>query len=390
MRALMLEAKWEPKKGYVVSDFEKQTGKAVTGNSIWKAPTLKVQDVPTPKVGPKDVLLKIKACGVCGSDIHFYETDREGYVMYPGLTKFPCITGHEFSAVVQEVGKEVTDLKVGDAVTAEEMIWCGECKPCRAGFFNHCSNLEEIGFTINGAFADYLAVGSKYCWKLDALQERYPDADTMFELGATVEPTSVAYNSIFIRAGGFKPGAYTVVYGGGPIGLTAIALLKAAGAAKVIAFETVEERRKICSRMGADHVYDPVALVKQGTSPGQVVLDLTHGEGAEVQVEAAGAPAHTIPEMEKALAINGKIVQVGRAAERVPMYLEAFQVRRSQLFGSQGHSGDEIFPNVIRLMASGAIDNRPMITARYKLSEAVEAIKRSGSRTDGKIMVKPS
>ena len=390
MRALMLDAKWEPKKGYVVSDFEKQTGKAVTGNSIWKAPTLKVQDVPAPKVGPKDVLLKIKACGVCGSDIHFYETDREGYVMYPGLTKFPCITGHEFSAVVQEVGKEVTDLKVGDAVTAEEMIWCGECKPCRAGFFNHSTHLEEIGFTINGAFADYLANGSKYCWKLDALKERYPDADTMFELGATVEPTSVAYNSIFIRAGGFKPGAYTVVYGGGPIGLTAIGLLKAAGAAKVIAFETVEERRKICSRMGADHVYDPVALVKQGTSPGQVVLDLTHGEGAEVQVEAAGAPAHTIPEMEKALAINGKIVQVGRAAERVPMYLEAFQVRRSQLFGSQGHSGDEIFPNVIRLMASGAIDNRPMITARYKLGEAVEAIKRSGSRTDGKIMVKPS
>jgi threonine dehydrogenase-like Zn-dependent dehydrogenase len=390
MRALLLDAKWEPKKGYVVSDFEKQTGKAVTGNSIWKAPTLKVQDVPAPKVGPKDVLLKIKACGVCGSDIHFYETDREGYVMYPGLTKFPCITGHEFSAVVQEVGKEVTDLKVGDAVTAEEMIWCGECKPCRAGFFNHCSNLEEIGFTINGAFADYLAIGSKYCWKLDALKERYPDADTVFELGATVEPTSVAYNAIFIRAGGFKPGAYAVVYGGGPIGLTAIALIKAAGAAKVIAFETVEERRKICSRMGADHVYDPVALVKQGTSPGQVVLELTHGEGAEFQVEAAGAPAHTIPEMEKALAINGKIVQVGRAAERVPMYLEAFQVRRGQLFGSQGHSGDEIFPNVIRLMASGAIDNRPMITARYKLSEAVEAIKRSGSRTDGKIMVKPS
>jgi hypothetical protein len=390
MRALMLEAKWEPKAGYAVSDFEKQTGKAITGNSIWKSPDLKVRDVPTPKIGPKDVLLKIKACGVCGSDIHFYETDREGYVMYPGLTKFPCITGHEFSGVVQEVGREVHDLKEGDMVTAEEMIWCGECKPCRAGFFNHCSNLEEIGFTINGAFADYLAIGSKYCWKLDALTQRYPDTETVYELGATVEPTSVAYNAIFIRAGGFKPGAYAVVYGGGPIGLTAIALVKAAGAAKVIAFETVEERRKICSRMGADHVYDPVALVKQGSSPGQVVLELTHGEGAEFQVEAAGAPALTIPEMEKALAINGKIVQVGRAAERVPMYLEAFQVRRSQLFGSQGHSGDEIFPNVIRLMASGAIDNRPMITARYKLSEAVEAIKRSGSRTDGKILVKPS
>jgi len=209
-------------------------------------------------------------------------------------------------------------------------------------------------------------------------------------LGATVEPTSVSYNAIFIRAGGFKPGAYAVVYGGGPIGLTAMALLKAAGAAKLIAFETVEERRKICKLMGADHVFDPIALTKQGTPPAQVVMDLTHGEGAEFQFEAAGAPALTIPEMEKSLAVNGKIVQVGRAAERVPMYLEAFQVRRSQFFGSQGHSGDEIFPNVIRLMASGAIDNRKMITARYRLDQAVEAIKRSGSRTDGKIMVKPS
>jgi threonine dehydrogenase-like Zn-dependent dehydrogenase len=386
----MLEAKWEPKSGYAVSDFEKKTGKAITGNSVWKSPSLAVRDVAVPKIGPKDVLLKVKACGVCGSDIHFYETDAQGYVMYPGLTKFPCITGHEFSAVVQEVGSEVRDLKEGDMVTAEEMIWCGECKPCRAGFFNHCNNLEEIGFTINGAFAEYLAIGSKYCWKLDALLQRYPDPDTVYELGATVEPTSVSYNAIFIRAGGFKPGAYTTVYGGGPIGLTAMALLKAAGASKVIAFETVEERRKLCTLMGADHVFDPVALVKQGIPPAQVVMELTHGEGAEFQFEAAGAPALTIPEMEKSLAVNGKIVQVGRAAERVPMYLEAFQVRRAQFFGSQGHSGDEIFPNVIRLMASGAIDNRKMITACYTLDQAVEAIKRSGSRTDGKIMVKPS
>ncbi|MBI4736677.1 MAG: alcohol dehydrogenase catalytic domain-containing protein [candidate division NC10 bacterium] len=390
MRGLMLEAKWEPKPGYIVSDFEKRTGKAITGNSIWKSPNLAVREVPAPKIGPKEVLLKVKACGVCGSDIHFYETDSQGYVMYPGLTKFPCITGHEFSGVVQEVGSEVRDLREGDMVTAEEMIWCGECKPCRAGFFNHCANLEEIGFTINGAFAEYLAIGGKYCWKLDALLERYPDPQTVYELGATVEPTSVSYNAIFIRAGGFKPGAYATVYGGGPIGLTAIALLKAAGAAKVIAFETVEERRKLCTLMGADHVFDPVALVKQGTPPAQLVMDLTHGEGAEFQFEAAGAPALTVPEMEKSLAINGKIVQVGRAAERVPMYLEAFQVRRSQFFGSQGHSGDEIFPNVIRLMASGAIDNRKMITARYTLEQAVDAIQRSGNRTDGKIMVKPS
>ena len=92
MKALVLEAKWEPKPGYVVSEFEKQTGKAVTGNSVYKSPSLTLKDVPVPKIGPKDVLLKIKACGVCGSDIHMYETDSQGYVMYPGLMKLPCAT----------------------------------------------------------------------------------------------------------------------------------------------------------------------------------------------------------------------------------------------------------------------------------------------------------
>jgi hypothetical protein len=269
------------------------------------------------------------------------------------------------------------------------MIWCGECKPCRGGFVNQCVNLEEIGFTIDGAFADYIAIGAKYCWKLDSLLDRYADPETVYELGATVEPSCVAYNAVFVRGGGFKPGAYVVVYGGGCIGLTAIAMIKAAGAAKVIAFETVAERRKLCTAMGADHVFDPVGLTKQGTRPSEVVLDLTHGEGADFQLEAAGAPAHTFPEMERTLAVNGKIAQVGRAADRVPVYLDQFQVRHAQFFGSQGHSGDDIFPNVIRLMASGALDNRKIITARFALDQAVEAIRQSGSRTDGKILVKP-
>ena len=389
MKALVLEAKWEPKPGYVVSEFEKQTGKAVTGNSVYTSPSLTLKEVPVPTIGPKDVLLKIKACGVCGSDIHMYETDSQGYVMYPGLMKLPCATGHEFSGVVQEVGKEVRDLKVGDVVTAEEMIWCGECTPCRNGFPNQCEHLEEIGFTIDGAFAEYIAVGSKFCWKLDTLLDRYPDPETVYDLGTTVEPTCVAYNAIFVRGGGFKPGAYAVVYGGGSIGLSGIALIKAAGTSKLIAFETVEARRKLCTAMGADYVFDPIALTKQGTRPSDVVMELTHGEGADFQLEAAGAPTLTFPEMERVLAVNGKIAQVGRAADRVPVYLDQFQVRHAQFFGSQGHSGDGIFPNVIRLMASGAVDNRKIITARFALDEVRQAIKQSGARTDGKILVKP-
>ena len=384
MRAMVLDAKWDPRPDYKVSDWEKKTGKVVTGNSVWRYPKLEVKDIPTPTIKPNEVLIQIKACGVCGSDMHFYETDKDGYILYPGLTKFPSALGHEFSGQVVEVGKEVTDLVKGDMVTAEEMVWCGHCIPCRNGYPNQCLNLEEIGFTIQGAFAEYIAVDAKLCWKLNAIRDLLGSEEKAYEAGSVVEPTSVAYNGIFERAGGFRPGAYVTVFGTGPIGLGSIALCKAAGAAKVIAFEVSAQRRELAKLIGADYVYDPTKVV-----PSEVVMELTEGEGADFHVEAAGAPVKTISEMEKCLAINAKIVQIGRAAQRVPMYLETFQVRHSQFFGAQGHSGNATFPNVIRLMASGLIDMTQAITARYTLEKTVEAIAKSIDRSDGKITVKP-
>lgn len=384
MQALVLDAQWDPRPDYAVSEWEKKTGKAITGSSVWRHPKLQVRTVPDPKPGPDDVLLRVKACGVCGSDIHFYEHDADDYILYPGLTKFPTTTGHEFSGEVVEVGSNVKSLKIGDMVTAEEMIWCGYCTPCRNGYPNHCENLEEIGFTVPGAFAEYLAIGAKYCWKLDAIADKYGSVDKAFEAGSVVEPTSVAYNGIFPRAGGFAPGAYVAVYGAGPIGLAAIALCRASGAGMVVAFEVSPNRREIAKKLGADYVYDPTKV-----SPSQLLMELTKGEGVDFSVEAAGAPLKTIPEMEKSIAISGKIVQIGRAAQRVPMYLETLQVRRGQVFGAQGHSGDAIFPSVIRMMASGRLDMTQMITARYDLPKTVEAIAASGERFHGKITVKP-
>jgi threonine dehydrogenase-like Zn-dependent dehydrogenase len=383
MKGLVVSAEWSPKPGYVVSQFEKTTGKAITGNSIWKNPKLEVKEVPDPTPGPKDVVLKVRACGVCGSDVHFYETDSDGYMLYPGLTKFPCVIGHEFSGEVVEVGSEVKDLKVGDMVTAEEMIWCGECVPCRNGYPNQCLNLEEIGFTINGAFADYIVIGAKYCWKIDEIAERYGDREKAFEAGALVEPTSVAYNGMFVRAEGFKPGGYVVVFGAGPIGLASIALAKASGASKIIAFEISNRRRELARLVGAEYVYNPAEV-----DPVEVILDVTKGAGADMLVESAGAPTKTIPVMEKTLAIGGKIVQIGRAAERVPVYLEYFQTHAGQIFGAQGHSGYGTFQNVIRLMASGRIDMTQIITSRFSLSDAVSAIKKTSQREDGKVMVR--
>jgi len=383
MKGLVLSADWDPRTDYALSEWERRTGKAITGSAVWRNPRLEVKDIPQPEIQADEVLIRVKACGVCGSDMHFYETDSQGYILYPGLTRFPAILGHEFSGQVVAVGDAVQELGVGDMVTAEEMIWCGHCRPCRDGYPNHCTNLEEIGFTINGAFAEYIAIGAKYCWKLnDLMGVCGGDEDQVYEMGATVEPSSVAYNCVFERAGGFRPGATVAIYGQGPIGLTAAAECKAAGAAKVIAFEVSAPRREISARMGADYVYDPLAV-----DPYEVVMDLTRGRGADLQVEAAGAPDKTIPHMERCLAINGKIAQVGRAATRVPMYLETLQVRRGQVFGSQGHSGHGIFPSVIEMMAAGLIDTRKMITAHYSLDDVVDAIAQSTSRTDGKIIV---
>jgi threonine dehydrogenase-like Zn-dependent dehydrogenase len=382
MKALVLTAEWQPKADYQVTEWEKSTGKAITGNAVWRNPKLTVKEVPKPTIDPDQVLIRVRACGVCGSDMHFYETDKDNYILYPGLTKFPSILGHEFSGEIVEVGSAVTDFQKGDFVTAEEMIWCGHCRPCRDGYPNQCKNLEEIGFTIDGAFAEYIAIGAKFCWKLNALRERYDD-DKIFEAGALVEPTCVAYNGIFARAGGFKPGGYAVVYGAGPIGLASTSLCKAAGAAKVIVFEVSEPRRELAKKVGADYVYDPRAV-----KPREVVMEITGGEGADFQVEAAGAPSKTIPEMEESMAVNARIVQIGRAAERVPMYLEHFQTHHAQVFGAQGHSGNGTFPNVIRLMASGLIDMTQVVTARYDLNTAVDAIRQSTTRQDGKVIVR--
>ena len=388
MKGLVLEAEWKPRDGYVVSEFERTTGKAVTGSSIWKNPRLRLADVPEAPVGPKDVRLRPRACGICGSDVHFYETDKDGYMFYPGLTKFPAIIGHEFSGEVVEVGKEVTDLRIGDMVTAEEMIWCGECVPCRNGYPNQCLNLEEIGFTIHGAQAESIVIGAKYCWKIDELVETYGSKDKAYEAGALTEPTCVAYNAMFTRAGGFKPGGYVTVFGTGPIGFAAIALAKAAGAGLIMAFEVSPVRQELARKVGADVVYNPAELQKQGVRPRDVIREKTKGEGVDLHVEAAGAPALTVPEMEETLAFGGKIVQIGRASERVPMYLEHFQTHAGQVFGAQGHSGYGNFPYVIRLMAARRIDMTQIITSRFSLDQGVEAVQKASKRMDGKVMVR--
>jgi len=322
--------------------------------------------------------------------MHICESREDGYINYPGYTKFPIIIGHEFSGIVVERGGKVKDLDIGDMIVGDNMIWCGKCVACRSGYPNHCKNLEEFGFTVNGAFAEYAAIDAKCCWKINILKGAYNDEEKAYEIGAVIEPTSVAYNAMFIKAGGFNPGAYISVFGTGPVGLAAITLAKTSGAAKVIVFDINKKRAELAKKIGADYVFNPIELIKNQSSPSKRILEITNGEGIDMQIEATGAGDKIFVEIEKSLAIGGKIVQIGRNVNKVPLSFERIQNRGGIIFGALGHAGHGTYPNVIRLMASRKIDMEKVITARYKLYDMPKIIIKPNIRNEGKILIKPN
>jgi threonine dehydrogenase-like Zn-dependent dehydrogenase len=385
MKALTLTADWLPKSDYPLSESERDTHKVKSGSQVWKNPRIHVGQAPDPTPKEDEVIIQVGAVGICGSDMHMYESSADGYMLYPGLTRFPNILGHEFSGKVVEVGKGVRDLKVGDLVTAEEIQWCGTCISCRRGFVNHCDNMEELGFTTPGAMAQYIPVRAKYCWKLDEIADRVGNEHEALVMGAMVEPTGVSYHAMFNRIHTWQPGVYVVIFGAGPIGLAAEALALAAGAAQVIVFDTSPSRRELAKRLGATAVFDPVGTDLNGT-----ILDLTYGRGADFVVEAAGAPIHTLTPLTSGLAVNATVAHIGRSEKPTPLALEYYQVRGVQLAGSLGHAGHGTFQNVIRMMASGKLDMRPMVSARVALDEAQSAFKRLEAREDAKIILLPN
>lgn len=385
MKALVVDAEWKPRKGYPLSEEEKKGKRAITGSQVWRNPHFDIKDLPTPNIKDDEVLIKVETCGVCGSDTHLYETDNEGYIIFSGLTKLPCTLGHEFSGVVERIGEKVSSVKVGDKVAVESVIWCGVCKSCRSGSPNQCSHVELMGLSADGAFAEYAAVNERFCWRINEFEDIYP-YDKVFSIGALIEPVGCAFNGIFIAGGGFNPGATVVVYGAGPIGLGAVALAKIAGASLIIAFDVIDERVNIAKEMGADYAFN-VSLLN-GNSPGDKVMELTRGEGADVQVESAGAASRTIPEMERSLAANGKIIYLGRAATSTSIYLDIIVSGANKIIGARGHSGYGIFPSIIKLVASGRLNLERMITSTYPFNSVLNAIKASSARMDGKILVK--
>jgi scyllo-inosose 3-dehydrogenase len=388
MRALVLEADWDPRPSYRPSYAEERGRKALVGSEVWRRPRASLTVVPDPSPAADEVVLAVRAVGVCGSDTHCIETDSEGYLLFSGPSRLPVILGHEYAGEVVAVGSAVQHLAVGDLVAAEGMLNCGVCEACRRGLPNQCPALEMVGFSSPGAYAELIAVRERYCWKVDSLLRRYGSPERALEVAALVEPIACSYNGLFVAAGGMAPGSHVAVWGCGPIGLCAVMLARTAGAASILAFDRSAERCALAVRLGADEAFPLDDLARQGTTPPAVIRDRTGGWGVDMQVEAAGAADQTMPMIEASFAPAGRMVYLGRTGQRAPVLLDALVSARAGIVGSRGHAGGGCFPAILRLLTAGRMDPWPMITARFGFGEVLEAIDRSRSRTDGKIMVR--
>ena len=376
MKVVQLKAKWDPKPDFKLGSKDIDGKLTYLGSQVWRDPFVKVIEKEKPQIKPNEVLIQVKRCGICGSDVHMNQAYDDGYIYYPGLTAFPVTLGHEFAGEIVEVGSQAISKRTGklyekgEPVTVEEMVWCGECKPCCDGYPNHCERLQEIGFSIDGAFAEYITVPAKLCWSLRKLERNYDD---VFKIGSLIEPTSVAYNAVIERGGGIRPGENVIILGAGPIGLVSTKILKTAGAGLCIVSEPEEHRASLAKKMGADYVINPL---KENFV--EKVKEYTDNEGAALYLEATGLPQVVTDDIQNAIweckAVNSTVVIVARAEQRMPVYGEYFQVKRARIVGAQGHSGHGTFFNVISSMAAG-MDITPMITKEISLEEVPENIK---------------
>jgi threonine dehydrogenase-like Zn-dependent dehydrogenase len=385
MKALQYNAEWKPKEGYPTSRREIEDKRAMRGNMVYRDPSLALVDIPLRDLEPGEALLKVGACGVCGSDTLFIGQDETGYTHYSSHCRFPAVIGHEFSGEVVDANGTY-DLKVGDLVTGENMYWCGSCGPCKRGLFNQCERLEEIGFTLNGGFAEYVIVRERNAYKLNALLDRCGSKKSVLRTGCLIEPFAVVYNGMFLRAGGFQPGGHVLVYGCGPIGLAAIALARVSGASLIFAFDLVESRLKTAKEFGADYAYNPLDM--NGASPHEAVLAHTGGAGAALAVECTEKHRITMPEIEKSLAPGGKVVQIGISADNTDLSSSVFQKKGASYFGSNGNVGGG-FPNVINLLAAERLEIQNLIAGSFSLDDAVKAIETSKKGAGGKVIVEP-
>jgi len=331
------------------------------------APGLSRIVAPIPKVGPKDVRIRVTAFAICGTDLHIVEWDDWA----ASRIKPPLIPGHEFTGVVESVGAEVTLVRPGDRVTAETHIYCGLCYACRRGLPHLCENVQILGVDRQGAFADLVVIPEQNVWKL------HPSIPE--EIAAVHDPLG---NAVHCALAGPVAGLRFAVFGCGPIGCFSVGVLKASGASWVAAVDKNPMRLGLAGRMGADLLLN---VEKDAVVPS--IRDATDGRGVDAMLEMSGSPGAFRDGFE-ALANGGRISLLG-----IPSKPLEIDVAREIIFRGatvQGINGRWIYDTWFRmeaLLLSGKLDIRPVITHTLGWSEFDRAVELQRSGKAGKIVL---
>ena len=331
---------------------------------------LQLERLSVPAIGPTDVLVRVKATSICGTDLHIYGWDRWSQ----GRIKPPLTLGHEFCGVVERIGEEVTAVRPGDFVSAEMHVSCGHCHQCRVGQSHICQNVKIIGIDVDGAFAEFVRIPMTNIWKLDpAIPEHY---------GAILDPLGNAVHTVLA---GSIAGQTVLVTGCGPIGLMSIAVAKACGSSTVFATETNEHRRDLARKMGADIVLnpvqeDPVSKIREGTG----------GTGVDVLLEMSGNPA-AIQQGFKALRAGGRASLLGIPTENVPLDLvEDVIFKGATVQGIYGRRMYETWVEMTALLKAGRVNLQPLFGERVELENFESAFAKLQSGLAGKILMYPN
>ncbi|MCJ7703554.1 MAG: galactitol-1-phosphate 5-dehydrogenase [Anaerolineales bacterium] len=328
-------------------------------------------DIPEPSIKPKEVLIRVKACGVCGSDVHGIDGSS-------GRRIPPIVMGHEASGVIERVGSDVQGWQMGDRVTFDSTIYCGTCHFCRKGLINLCDNRRVFGVSCedyrqNGAFAEFVAVPEHILYRI-------PD-DVSFELAAMVEALSVAFHAIEQTPISLNDTA--VVVGTGMIGLLIIQSLRLSGCGKIIAVDLDESRLDMALQMGAD-----VALNSSSVDVAEEVFKLTEDRGADLAFEVVGIAA-TLQMGIASLRKGGSITLVGNLQPTGEFQIQSVVTRQIAMYGSCASNGE--YPACLEMIARGKINLEPLISKVAPLSEGAEWFKRLYNREQGlmKVILKP-
>jgi L-iditol 2-dehydrogenase len=325
------------------------------------------EDVAQPTTGPDDVLIEVKACGICGSDVHGMDGST-------GRRIPPIIMGHEAAGIIAEVGSNGKDIQAGERVTFDSTVYCGSCFYCLRGEINLCEQRRVLGVSCdeyrqNGALAEYVAVPQHILYRL-------PEG-VSFEHAAMVEPCSIAFHAVNRTPTSLN--ATAVVVGAGMIGLLVIQILRAVGCGKIIAVDIEPEKLELSRQFGADITLNSLAV--------EVVSEiqkLTHHRGADVVIEAVGV-THSMKTALASVRKGGAVTVIGNLSPYVELPLQRLVAHEISLYGSCASQGD--YPACLDMIARGAINVDPLISSVAPLSEGADWFQRLYQKEKGLLKV---